>query len=325
MATPAERAVALREQIIARSDDAPQTPWEWQALDERARTSLETGVLPPRGSELFLHVEGGGVVHHRLAASSTAKILGNIQNAITSIGSTLSRDNEGNPSHGVRKATRFYVTPDIMPGSIVFHLDRDADSSPVPTGQDVLFESSDASAEPLADQSVAALIELVGIAEKDSAADLGVVTEKLRSLGPRTTSNLAKLAKELVKEDLSIDFGHMSTSGKRLRTTLGKRGCEVLAEAAERNKEQEDRVTLIGELNTISDGHDKVRITLSDNSEVLLTADKAKGAKLGPWITKRVQVEASRLTVWNLAKGKETLTFTLLEAQLAEEPSLPEE
>lgn len=320
MPSPDERAAALRKRLMADAADAPESPWEWLALDRRARTALVTGGLPPRVSELFLHVQGDGVVNHRLATNSTAKILSSIQNAITSIGSSLSHDDKGKPSPGVRKATRLYVTPNVMPGSIVFHLDRDPEPLvETPSGQGALFEAGLSASEPLADKSIATLIELVEVAEKHDASDLGVVTDKLRELGPRTTSNLSKLATELAKEELTIDFGHSSTAGVRRRTTLGRRGCGVITEAAERNKEREDRVTLIGELNTSSDGHDKVRITLPDNSEVLLVADKTQGARLGQWITKRVQVSAKRSTKWNLATGKETLTFTLLDAELAEE------
>lgn len=135
MTTPAEHGCCSPSPASGLAHRRASHPWEWQALDRRARALLATGELPPHVSELFLQVVGEAVVNHGLPANIATNMLDTVQKTITNIGSVLSHEEKGKPSSGVLKRTRFYVTPIVMPGSIVFHLDRDPESAEDNTGQ----------------------------------------------------------------------------------------------------------------------------------------------------------------------------------------------
>ncbi|MHA6509513.1 hypothetical protein [Tessaracoccus sp. Y1736] len=239
---------------------------------------------------------------------SMTAILHAVQGLVTNIGSALIREGKSKtPSGGVKKATRFCVTTNAWPGSVVFHLDRE--------GTETLVESKESGS--LAEMSVNRLLEVLGEAERDSAESIGAVVEQVRPLGARTASHLAKLVTALEANEYQLALSHSLASGHRRRASLGERGCMVLREAVDRNRKDDKNVTLVGHLNTSSDV-DSVKLTLGDNSTVKLKADPDTGIQLGKWLAQQVEIVAERHTEWLLASGIEKVTYRILEARLAD-------
>lgn len=307
------RVAALRARIVADSPSPGEEPWEWELLDRRARRSLFSGELPAWQSELFIRVAGPGVVDHRLPVTVAAHILESIQGAITAIGGALVKEQgESRPEVGIRRATQFLITPNVAPGSIVFHLEREQDGG----AQDVLFP--EVGPETLADHAAAALLRVFRLATADQSAEIGDLTESLRPLGARTASNISKLIDELRERDVELNIGQSTRSGARNRARVDERGCAALREAVDRNREQISEETLDGVLNTVSDGSDKVRLTPGQGPQIRLAVNPDVGLGLGAWLGRRVAIRARKTTMWKLASGKETVQYELLDATLGE-------
>lgn len=307
MTTAAERVDILRRRILESSPTPPQDEWEWEFAGLPARRAQESGDPPERRTDLFLRVAGSGVEGHRMPVASAAKILEAVQGLITNIGSALVREDLfRKPQEGIRRATCFSVTPNAWAGSVVFHLDRPA----APT----LMDTADSG--NLAESSVNRFLAVVHEAQADSADAIGAVVEQVRPLGSRTASYLKVLVDELQAHDFDLALSHSLASGHRRRATLSERGCSVLLEAVERNRQNTELVTLLGILNTASDGTDNVRLTDENGTAIKLSVDAENGIRLGQWIGREVELRARKTTKWNLASGRETTVWELLEGSL---------
>lgn len=307
MTTAAERVDQLRSRILESAPIPPEDEWEWEIAGLPARRALELGTAPEPRTDLFVRVAGAGIEEHRMPVASAAKILEAIQGLITNIGSALvQQELFTRPAAGIKRATRFCVTPNAWAGSVVFHLDRAA----IPALVDTIDSGN------LAESAVNRLLEVVQEAQSDAPEAIGEVVDQVRPLGSRTASYLSKLVGELQSHDFDLALSQSLASGHRKRATLGERGCYVLREAVERNREHSEPVALVGVLNTASDGSDHVRLTLGDGSAVKLVAGADVGTSLGRWIGQTVELAAMKHTKWNLASGRETVKWELLHGDL---------
>ena len=101
---------------------------------------------------------------------------------------------------------------------------------------------------------------------------------------------------------------------------LKRRGAEAIKEAVERNRQRTEPETLTGVLHTVSDGADKLRMTLDDDvTQLRMDVEPAVGLHLGAMLGQRVVAEVITTIKWKLASGKERRSYELLSAQLSKD------
>jgi hypothetical protein len=120
----AERLDQLRRSLLSRAPDPPLTEWEEASQERRNLRQAATGRWLPPVSELIVRIHGSGVQGSRLSVKAGTEILGELQLAVTGVGSAMTASKEAQPPGGLKKATQFDFTPAIAAGSIVFFLER---------------------------------------------------------------------------------------------------------------------------------------------------------------------------------------------------------
>lgn len=303
---------ALRERITHSAPDPATDPQDFRLLKERAVREISGRALEERVSEVRVRVAGDGVIGHDLPVAVASELLGTLQGAITAVGSHVKRSKKlktpqksNGRRMGIRAATEFRMTPSIAPGSIVFHL-RGAITSP-PDAEALLQEPDDT----LADVAVREMLSLLARAQEDEIDDLTALTAALRQFGALAASKFDAIAATAIANDLVLDLGHRSITGTRRAARLNSRGARAIRAAAESNRIVDDEETLVGILNTASDGHDQLRMTLEDGSQIRMKAHPEVGASMGRLLGQRVSVEVTTTIQWNLSKGTEKRTYRL--------------
>jgi hypothetical protein len=133
-------------------------------------------------------------------------------------------------------------------------------------------------------------------------------------------SKLNMLAEYAVESEIELDLGHRSPTGGRHSVILKRRGAEAIKEAVERNRQRTETETITGVLHTVSDGADKLRMTLDDEvTQLRMDVEPVVGLHLGAMLGQRVVAEVETTIKWKLASGKERRSYELLSAQVADQ------
>ncbi|MBE9925957.1 hypothetical protein G8C93_08635 [Cellulosimicrobium cellulans] len=312
----------LRAQILAGAPDPAASTDEFQQLSSQAAREIATGKREPRVPEISFRVAGKGVTGHDLSVAVATELLGTLQGAITAVGSYVRASKKAqtpkktNGSRlGIKEATEFRMTPTIAPGSIVFHL-RGAIAGDL--AEDSLFDES---SDTIADVAVRELLSVLSRAQADDLNDVSALTSELRVFGAKTASKLDEIAEVALAHDLVLDLGHRSAGGVRRQAVLKSRGAQAIRAAAEANRVVDEEETLFGVLNTASDGHDRLRMTLDSGKQIRLKAEPVVGASMGALLRQRVAAEVVTTITWNLSRGREKRSYTLLSAEPAPPPT----
>jgi hypothetical protein len=310
----------LRDRILTSALPPADDVADFMMVMGEARQTIEQDRIVPRGTEVRVRLAGDGVPGHDVPVHLAAQLLDALQGAITAVGSSLHKSEHIKaPKHadtgkriGVRAATELRLSPTIGAGSVVFFLEGPAEK----LRDDELIPVR---ADSLVDTAVVELFAVLKKADADSPDHIGQLTDELNRLGAMVGSKLNTLASFAVASDIELDLGHRSPSGDRHAVFLGRRGAEAINEAVERNRERVKPETFTGVLNTVSDGADKLRMTLDDEkTQLRMDVEPAVGLHLGAMLGQRVVAETETTIKWKLASGKERRSYELLSARLAD-------
>jgi predicted nuclease of predicted toxin-antitoxin system len=160
--------------------------------------------------------------------------------------------------------------------------------------------------------------QLVGLMSEvaDPQLDEDVVVGHLRSLGPRVARHIQTLAAELLSDDVDLDlswrrFGKPPEVGQ-----LHRQNASLLRDIIRRSHVENEPITLVGQLVTIS----RVRpaaIVLDSGQIVTLMVDEQLSADLGPFFNQRVRIEAEETVTHQAATGRDKYQYRLLAVDLA--------
>lgn len=296
-------------------------PAEGARLVGLAREALVTGSVPARRTELFVRFAGVGVRDNRMPVARATELLERIQEAVTAIGSAemkragVTRIRRAGKAIGRREAMTLLMTPDVMPGSLVFRLEAPDDADSIDAHQSKLTGTDHV--DGVLDAAMGSLMNLIRAAEEDSSEDVGSLAEKMRPFGSIATSKLSQLAEQSQRADVEVDLGLWSRGGSRRREVLRARGARALRDAAERNKVRTSIEVFEGVLRTVSDGADKWRLELPSGDDLTLTVDEVDATAAGALLLKRVRATVEVRTTWILASGKERRDFQLVSVKPA--------
>lgn len=311
----------LRRRILVEAPPPADDIADFMVLKSEARRIMEQDRIIPRGSQLRVRLAGMGVPGNDVPVHLAAQLLDALQGAITAVGSFVHKsDNVKTPKHadtgkrlGIKKATELRLSPTIGAGSVVFFLEGAAEK----LRDDELIPVR---ANSLVDAAVVELFAILEKAESDSEDHIGELTDELKRLGAMAGSKLNTLAECAIESEIDLDLGHRSPSGDRHAVILKRRGAEAIKEAVERNRQRTEPETLTGVLHTVSDGADKLRMTLDDDvTQLRMDVEPAVGLHLGAMLGQRVVAEVITTIKWKLASGKERRSYELLSAQLSKD------
>jgi len=307
---------AVRARILATAPDPARDAVDLMRDAARA-ASLATGHDPgPDAPEVRVRLHGPGVVGHGVPVAAASGLLDALQGAVTAVGAARRRRRDRSaaatrgPRPSVAAATELRLHADVLPGSVVFFLAGPAEPT---TGGELAGTTS---TETLLDQTVRELFGVLDAAGSDNPAAAGELRESLRGLGADATGRLDRLARRSLDSDVEVDLAWRNAAGGRARAALRRRGARALRDAAEAARVQESEADFVGVLRTVSDGADPLRLARADNGqEIRLKVQQDAGAGLGGMLTHRVRVRAAVTTTWNLKKGTETSTYSLISVE----------
>jgi hypothetical protein len=309
--TPDAHLEDLRQQALAADIEPVSDPAELMRLSIRSLHESLGGVVQPDRPEVDIRLHGPGVTGQQIPVREAAAILSAIQETIASIGQALTSQQT---AHGplrsqILKATELHLSPDVRPGSVIFHLVGPGEE--VSGGEAIQLTGT----ETLVDN---AMRELFALMQQSEAGELGTGTlaGELRRFGPRVAKHLSELVDQVVRDEIDVDFTWRSPRGQRRRASLERRSALIIHNAIRLNEVETRTIELIGTLVTVSRVA-KAELETDDQGRIKLSVDSEEAARLGPYYDQRVIVSAEQTTRWSINTGHETRTFRLLDIRLA--------
>lgn len=280
-------ASALNRQTAARMFD----------LVERARERLAARFI------------GGSADDHELSTRTATHALLSLQESVSSIGAHLVGHvtAKGRIPAAILAATELRLSPNVLPGSVVFELSR-------PTGtEDMLAEGSDRA---LLDESFDKLFELLASVAAPNA-DPGTVPSVMKELGPRAAKHIFDLCATLVDDSLGLDFEWVNREGKPKAAHLTNGHARYLKEVAKKSTSASKTIDLAGVLLTASvDSKQKLKLRDANGETVAMTAADDLRASLATFYNREVWVQIVQTESVSIATGKATVTNRLISIDL---------
>jgi len=312
--TPDERLEELRSRALA-ADIAPVSdPEELAELSIRTLLDNVGGVIRPNHPEVNVRLHGPRVPAHDVPVREAAAILNSVQEAVASIGQALTHEptTRGAIQANVLRATELRLSSSVGAGSVIFRLAG-------PSG-DVLGDET-ALTGTLVDRALGELFSLVEQSEADDL-ETSTLAQELRGLGPRVAKHLSDLVKQVVEDEIDVDFTWRSSEARARQVSLQRRSALAIRDAIERNKVETKLVELKGILITVSRVTNAELLT-DDEGRVRLSVSDEQAGMLGPFYNQRVTVIAEQTTTWSTNTGQEKRKFRLIELRLAEDGQSP--
>lgn len=298
----------LGDRVRASGWHVPTDAEEAAALSMTAMLR-DAGLQPqPDRPVADVKLSGHGVHGHEVSVADAVGILGPLQNVMSAIGQALRGPTtlQGKIASEIRQATQLRLSPQLSPGSVVFHLTGagervTGDELPNVTGSDTLLDM--------------VMVRLSELAHQASIEDmeLEALARRLRPLGARTAKHLNDLVSELVDSEINMDMRWRVPSGHALTARLHRDGAFSLREAISRNAEDVRTVTLIGTLETVSTVRDLDLVTETGARIVLRIPEDTDPDDLRQYFHRTVEVTAEQTTVWNLGQGSEKRSYRMLD------------
>jgi hypothetical protein len=311
--TSPERLQELRARALAADVEPLNDPDELTRRGFRAHLQEIGASVPPERPEIDIRMHGPGVPAHEVPVREAAGILGPLQEAVASIGQVLARKAtaSGPINAAVLRATELWLSPVLLPGSVVFHL-----TGP---GEDVLGTEAPelTGSETLVDAAMRQLFALVTQAEKtDQVETAGRLAHELRRFGSRTAKHLTDLTERVVEDEIDLDLAWRMPSGQLRRVVLQRRSAETIQAAIKLNEVEVQEVELTGVLLTVSMTK-KAEVRTQDGVVALDVHDQL-ASSLGTFFNKQVVVAAEQTTRWLINTGTEKRKYRMLGIRLAE-------
>ena len=318
MTTPDEHLEELRRRALASDIEPVSDPEDLARLSVRSLHQTLGGAVQPDRPEVDIRLHGPGVPGQEIPVREAAAMLTAIQETIASIGQALTRQPT---AHGplrsqILKATELHLSPEVRPGSVIFHLtgpgeEVSGDEAAQLTGTETLVDT--------------AVRELFALMQQSEAGELetGTLAAELRRFGPRVAKHLSDLVGQVVRDEIDVDFSWRSPRGQRRRASLQRRSALVIYNAIKLNEIDTRTVELVGTLITVSRVA-KAELQTEEQGRIKLSVDEETAAELGPFYNHRVIVSAEQTTKWSTNTGQETRTFRLLQIRLSDEDTTSE-
>jgi hypothetical protein len=317
-----ERARAIRERIASIAPQPAEYPEDFQRSARDAQIFAATGKFPIHSSALRVRLFGAGVINHDVPVNTATAVLAALQGAVTATGEAVRRQGalpskSADAQRVTADATELYLSPEIAPGSVVFFLEtKDARSQDNIVAVDV---------ESLLDVATDRLFALLSLADSGDVAERSELETELRELGSRAASKVASLATAAIENEVELDLSLQTPIGRRSSGHLTARGSFALQRAFSQASDRVERTRLMGRLRTVSDGKDKLRMTVEALGDIRLVAEPNVGANLGNLLGQRIAADVEVTVKWTPATGRERRTYRMLGAEAAPEPSLEDD
>jgi hypothetical protein len=313
--TPDERLEELRALALAADVQPISDPRELARRSIRAHLQEVGGLIRPDLPEVDIRLHGPGVPAHDIPVREATAILTSLQETVSSIGQVLSHSkitSSGPINSQVLRATELRMTPELLPGSVVFHLTGPGEQI---SGDEVaVFTGTDT----LVDAAMRELFTLVAQSEDTAALETaGQLARELRRFGPRVAKHLSELAGHVIQDEIDLDLTWRTPRGRSRRTSLARASARTIQDAIKINEVEVRPVTLNGVLTTVSTTH-RAELKMTDQRSVFIAANDQIAASLGPFFNKRVVVAAEETTRWSINTGRETRRYRMLGIRLAD-------
>lgn len=307
MTTSEKKRMSVEDMLNALEDPELESALEGQDITAESFNALGAAVDPmlsPARKKLRARFFGATTDHHSMDVKPAAKALIAIQDALSTIGATLS-DHQGLvgqlPAH-IIQSTRLTLSPVVAPGSVIFTL-----QSP-PPAEDTFPELADEGA--LLDSSVTRLIEILNSAQS-SEDDPETLSEMLQQVGPRTASHLFNLTDTLLSEGVGLGLEWLNGKGGQRSAQISSSAARFLRGLAKESSVQTKDITVSGTLSTVSQDHQQ-ELTQADDTRLRFKATDDQLRELAPHTLSRVELHLSEKTAVKLATGKVTRSYTLI-------------
>jgi hypothetical protein len=311
---PAERLAALRQLALEADVQPARDAAELTRQSIRAHLEDTRQVVFPDRPQVDVRMHGPGIPAHDIPVREATSILTSLQETVASIGQVLTRQATatGRINATVLKATELRMTPELLPGSVVFRLtgpgeELSGDEAAALTGTDTLVD--------------AAMHDLFGIVNQSAKAKTpdtaGTLAQELRRFGPRVAKHLSNLVESIIKDDIDLDLTWQTPRGSRRDASLPRQSARTIHDAIKLNEIVSHRVELTGVLTTVSTTK-KAEIRTPDRRAIKIEVPDQLALSLGPYYNQQVLIVADETTRWSINTGRETRTYRMLEIKMAD-------
>lgn len=313
MTIPAERLRALRELALAANVPPVSDPAELTRLSIRAHRE-QVGDAFPELPRVDVRMHGPGIIGHDVPVREATSILTSLQETVASIGQVLTHKAtaSGPINASVLKFTELRMTPELLPGSVIFRLtgpgeELTGDEAASLTGSDTLVDAAMRALFAIVDQS----------ASTKNPEATGTLAKDLRRFGPRVAKHLAELVDSITKDAIDVDITWRTPRGLRQDASLPRDSARTLQDAIQLNRVVTRRIELTGTLTTISTTK-KAELRTPDRRAVQIAVPDQLTTSLKPLFNELVVVRANETVKWSINTGRETRNYLMLDIRAAD-------
>lgn len=267
----------------------------WSSTEELSHLSLQafrrTQGIPtaPERSVASVRLHGAMVRQNKISVRRATKVLAALQGAITAIAAAAqgSTGLRGKLPELATQLTDLQLSPQLAPGSVVFHLTAPDPADFVPDPIPGVAED-----DSLVDQSARRLLDALAVAADESVPQRDLLDE-LRALGPRAAHQLSGLMKSIIDESVELDLTWTTSTRERLQADVTASTAAALRDAITTHRIDAEIVFLRGSLETISSIRDiDLRLTATGEVVSLATDNDVRRTLSGEFFEQEVVVEA---------------------------------
>jgi hypothetical protein len=258
----------------------------------------------------FIHITGSAVKNNSAPLKSVAKVIAAVQDGVEAIGGSLEGflSSRGRIPIDVSGRTQLSMVASPMPGSVVIQiaptLPREFDL--YPEGPALFDIEKETNAEPLADQAIGELSDLINELSAETP-DKGQVLDRLTDLGPRVATAVKELCQSVSSSGVDVDFSWKQPGREEKKSSISAAYAKSAVSLIENANIESEEETIEGILITITESNkDKLRVLLDNGVEEQLSIGSISPVDLAAVNTgDRVRITATR-SVSSRAGGRKS-------------------
>lgn len=247
----------------------------------------------------YIHITGPAVKNNSAPLKSVAKLIASVQDGVEAIGGALEGffSSRGRIPTEVSGRTQLSMVASPMPGSVVIQvaptLQRELDL--YPEGPALFDVEKEADAEPLADQAIGELSDLLNELSVETP-DKEQVLNRLTDLGPRAATAVKELCQSVSSSDVDVDFSWRQPGREEKKSSISAAYAKSAVALIENANIESEEEVIEGVLITITESKkDKLRVLLDSGAEEQLSIGSISPADLATVNTgDRVRITAMR-------------------------------
>ncbi len=274
--------------------------------------SLSQGHIVPETPRASIRLTGTATNANSIPVSLGATFLGRLQELVTAVGSSL-RDKKGTRgryTEEVRSQTELRMIPQLTPGSIVFWITVQPQTTEGPPA--LLPRRS------LATESVDKILSVARFAMLEEVQSDNLVQE-LQGLGPRVARHLLRLSDTLIEADLEMQVSWTDPGQGIIQGELTHPAAVRMRDAISSNRVDVDIVQLTGILQTVSRIRDIDLLLDTGRTLRLSIVDDDLRRRLGAYYDRRVVVTAEE-SIRILGSGEERTSYNVVDIAGDDDP-----